>query len=285
MLQMTVGFPLAAFPLILQDPRLLETFFNYTKLKIVIKDLFSRFDKWLSSFPADKRWQPDFDPHYSRYTAVGFLAIAQAFVSAAVNPPSKDNRLKLQVPLMPRTDFRTMLRIATMYMQTPLQASFRAALNGLLTPFEESASLATLSWSFVPAKGKPVDPTLVTVSDWIADLEGDPDSNKPDLITRGDTNRNSQIGGLGTKVERILSSSKNMGGDGLNIFPTPIFEFRSLKSLPWGKLTTQGQDMWEATGTPKAYDPKSTSKLQELENIVRGVHDQVFHLSSVSGIL
>lgn len=257
----------------------------HEQLKVDIKNLFDRFDKWFDSVKG--KWEPDLDSHYARYTAVGFLVVAQAYVSVAVNSTLNDNALKLNVPLMPRTDFRTMLRIATNCMQGPsLRLNFRTALLDLLTA-KDGADLKAVSWSFMPVGKAPEGPTNVTAFDWLDNLKTDPDSSEPDMIALGDRNRNRQIGGLGPKVERILRHSTRNGGGGSNSYLTPILEFRSLKTLLWAHLTDQTHDMWKAADPshPVEYDGRpSTLGLQELEQKVRFVHEQVLSLKDVTNI-
>lgn len=81
----------------------------------------------------------------------------------------------------------------------------------------------------------------VIVSDWPDDLINNPESPGPDKIALGDKNRNSQIGGLGAKVERLLATSATFSGAAAssNEWQVPIFEFRSLESLLWSDLTGQ----------------------------------------------
>jgi uncharacterized coiled-coil protein SlyX len=84
--------------------------------------------------------------------------------------------------------------------------------------------------------------------------------------------RNSQIGGLGNKVERALSSTSDA-------LIGPIVEFRSLQRMKLAHLTDQLRDM-QAEGWNGAYHRQAKSQLQLLAEEMKKVHDEVIKMQA-----
>jgi hypothetical protein len=276
MTQMTVGIPLAGFYDILKNH--LKEFFAFEAPQVKLKNAKAQntqdqniddiFDAWVKKQGGDVWEGRTYKAGYGRATAMGFLAIVQAYVHAAQPIPKGDNNLKNQVPFMPRTDFRTMLRIVCDTMKPTVAAKFRKELRHFfIYPY---ANGEETSWSFGDVS--------VTVKDFLIDLDDKFDSLSPDLITLGDRNRNSQIGGLGNKVERILPRSKSVGGDGNDAFIGPIVEFRSLPTLKLEALSSQAMIAWDAKGDV-VYDNKAESALQRLEDKMKEIHKVAYALN------
>jgi hypothetical protein len=183
--------------------------------------------------------------------------------------------LKLKVPFMPRTDFGTMLHLVCDTMTSAAATEFRKSLllADLFTHIHTS-DLNKLKWSFV-SRQEQNGTARVTAMEFLKDLvtdEGDPE-NLTDLITFGDTNRNSQIGALGKKVERVLDGKddKLLG---------PIIEFRKLEVVDSKRLTSWGPITVGGNEHEPARVVSSASLLQALEVRFVRIHDYVRGLNS-----
>jgi hypothetical protein len=240
-------------------------------------------------------------------------------VSVAKPEPESQNSLKIQVPFMPRTNFRTMLRLVCDLMASEAaKKKFRENLSNFFqTP--HSGGVAEQYWSWATstppttapsttpttapstapsarpnlsnmlsqirntsAAGAPTPapavrqivstaPTInaLKVGDFLDDLKRDVDD--ADLIAQYDeAHRSAQIGGLGNKVERTLSSTN----DALN---GPIVEFRSLQRMRLAHLTDQLPAM-KTEGWNGTYHRQTKSQLQLLADEMKKVHDEVIKI-------
>ncbi|EPE27399.1 hypothetical protein GLAREA_04190 [Glarea lozoyensis ATCC 20868] len=241
--QITIGMPLAGFDRIVKEEQLYRHFFASEAPSVnerrreEAQCITQKFVSWTGK---QRGWVGNgYTQKYAQETATGFLCIVQAYVSAAREQnPEGYNRLKLKVPFMPRTDFRTMLHLVCDTMTSTAATTFRKDLATEFFSHDHKPNLKDLKWSFASRKGSQVGEITVEVTKFLKDLETDcGDTSKlTDLITQGDTNSNSQIGALGRKVERFLDSKddKLLG---------PILEFRQLEVVVASKLVPMLQNL------------------------------------------
>lgn len=310
LVHMTVGIPLAGFYVILEDENFRKEFF---KEAIPGDRAFTTtaFTKWMGD-QGSNLWKSSCNAEYGKKTALGFLFMVQAYVAVAKPEPETENSLKIQVPFMPRTNFRTMLRLVCDTMVPDAAKIFRENLfNFFQTPHSGGIAVQHWSWSTstppttapstaastrpdmsnvfakirqtsageTPAQA-PVARQIIStaptvnclkVGDFLNDLKRD--VADPDLLAQYDRmHRNSQIGGLGNKVERALSSTSDA-------LIGPIVEFRSLQRMKLAHLTDQLRDM-QAEGWNGAYHRQAKSQLQLLAEEMKKVHDEVIKMQA-----
>lgn len=203
---------------------------------------------------------------------LGFLILVQSFVQVARPEASAgDNDLKLKISVMPRTDFRTMLRIVTDLMTPESTTAFTTAspkgqpvlvrvIENLNTPLD------TKNWFWNRSTGTEL---RLPVTQWLQKLCAQPGV---DQIAINDKDaRNGQIGGLGNKVERMIGEESKD-----NAPLCPILEFRSVGNLKWTQVASQAQDIFDKPDDSVNYDA-GTSILQTLEQWVRDHHSKALN--------
>jgi hypothetical protein len=226
-IHMTVGIPLAGFYHIVNGP---PSMLFETKPESHPAEIEQRFNAGAHE-QNGSIWKQGYQENYGRHTTLGFLFIIQAYVSVAEPRTSHKNNLKNEVPFMPRTDFRTMLRIVCDTMQPDPATKFR---NKLARFFQagHGGDVEKAIWNWGKQEQRAQDGeisddhTFVVVGEFLKDLDTNFNKMTSDMMTQADHDaRNKQIGGLGKRVERILGQT---GTD----FVGPILEFRKLRSLP-----------------------------------------------------
>ena len=275
--QMTAAFPLAAIPLLMVEEGSLVLTGGVSGKFLDIKTA-SIEDALNTSWGAQWGagiWRSGISPEYGCNSMLGFLILVQSYVQVATPVASSgDNDLKLKAPIMPRTDFRTMLRLVTDLM-TPASATAFATSSPQALPMlilvmsKLNAELKTKNWFWNRANGTEL---RLSVLQWLQDLCAEP--GKDQVAINDKSARNGQIGGLENRVERMI------GTEGKENAPLcPILEFRNLGSLKWTQVASQASAMFENPEESVNYEG-GTSILQTLEQWVRDHHSKA--LSSYS---
>ena len=276
--QMTAAFPLAAIPLILTEKKNLVFNASVSQGFLNIKTS-SIEDALNTSWGAEWRtgaWRSDISPAYGCNSMLGFLVLVQSFVQVARPEASAgDNDLKLKISIMPRTDFRTMLRLVTDLMvpeyATALTTGSPQAQPMLMRVIESlNEQLDTKNWFWNRSTGTEL---RLPVTQWLKQLCAQPGVDQ--IAVNDKDARNGQIGGLRNKVERMIGEEGK-----INAPLCPILEFRSVGSLKWTQVASEAQTIFENPDKSVDYDA-GTSILQTLEQWVRDHHSKA--LSSYSG--
>ncbi len=268
--QMTAAFPLAAVPQLLLEERSLVLTGGVSQKFLAIKTA-SIEDALNTSWGAQWRtdiWLSNISPEYGCNSMLGFLILVQSYVQVATPEASSgDNDLKLKTPIMPRSDFSTMLRLVTDLMTPESAAAFATASPQslpmlMLVMSKLNAELKTKNWFWNRANGTEL---RLPVIEWLQGLCAQP--GKDQIAINDGLARNAQIGGLGNKVERMI------GKEGKENVPLcPILEFRSLGSLKWIQVASQAPAIFE---NPEHVNYEGgTSILQTLEQWVRDHHSK-----------
>lgn len=263
--QMTAAFPLAAIPsILLEEKKLVFTPSGVTRkfLEIKTDSIEDALDtSWGTQWRTDV-WRSNISPHYGCNSLLGFLILVQSYVQVATPEASSgDNDLKLKTPIMPRTDFRTMLRIVTDLMNPESATAFATILLPVMRKL--NTQLGTKNWFWNRSTGAEL---RLSVEQWLEGLCAQP--GKDQIAINDKVARNEQIGGLKTKVERMI------GMEGRDNAPLcPILEFRSLGSLTWTEVASEAQAMFKYPQNTVNYEA-GTSILQTLEQWVRDHHSE-----------
>lgn len=269
--QMTAAFPLAAIPLLLVEERSLVLTGGVSRKFLDIQTA-SIEDALNTSWGAQWRtgiWRSGISPEYGCNSMLGLLILVQSYVQVATPEASSgDNDLKLKAPIMPRTDFRTMLRLVTDLM-TPASATAFATSSPQALPMlmlvmsRLNTQLKEKNWFWNRPNGTQL---RLSVVQWLQDLCAEP--GKDQVAINDKSARNGQIGGLENRVERMI------GTEGKENAPLcPILEFRNLGSLKWTQVASQASAMFENPEESVNYRG-GTSILQTLEQWVRDHHSK-----------
>ena len=276
--QMTAAFPLVAIPSILVEERSLV--FNGSRVSqyfqdIKTADIENALDtswgvQWRTGI-----WRSSISAEYGSNSILGFLILVQSYVQVArPEASSGDNDLKLKTPIMPRTDFRIMLRLITDLMTPDAAAAFAKA-PGQAMPIlmrvmgKLNTQLDTKNWFW---NRSTVSEVRLSVIQWLQDLCAQPGVDQ--IAINDGKFRNEQIGGLKNKVERMIGTEGKA-----NAPMCPILEFHTVGSLKWTQVSSQAQAMFGNPEHAVNYEA-GTSILQTLEQWVRGHHSKA--LSSYS---
>ena len=195
---------------------------------------------------------------YGEKSVAGLLVMIMSYVTKSVASPSDtDMDLKTKTPLMPRTDFKTMLNIVTELMAEASAKSFRQNLVAIVQSLSEGTNLQDrfFNWTKPQLKAPAVtegpsqagstpppppppqpksgalrpkiptgniqsgiQPWNLTVQSWLQDLI---DGKADQLALKDAQFREKQIGALANKVETLIGNESLV---------CPILEFRGIGS-------------------------------------------------------
>lgn len=221
---------------------------------------------------ANVKWGERIRPNYGESSVAGLLIMICSYIKASASSPSDvDMNLKKKTPLMPRTDFKTMLDLTLRHMDDQSATSFRQDLLEVvarLTDFTKVDDLQNRFFNWekstilhsAPSSGgestsqpppstdpppppKPPGPgrtggiisTAPTLQQWNLDVKTwltELAKGGADLIAaREKSYRGAQIGGLGNKIETLIGNGDEY---------CPILEFRGVGTCPPEKLAVEG---------------------------------------------
>ncbi|KAJ5981144.1 hypothetical protein N7481_008442 [Penicillium waksmanii] len=197
------------------------------------------------------------DPVSLTDDTVAFLSLVLTYAKTIAKDPLKqDESVKLRSVFMPRTDFHTLYT----QVKSQLPGDLWNIINTIscYTPIDPKDKKATElnpnSAFYVKLRKKNDKITFVprttlgdakfgstTIKDWIKNLD------KEDLLTRFDKEIDGSVGGLGSKMEKVLGTSRD----------APLFEFRDLE--------------WQATPSIASFVKDADAKLTQLHQKYRQV--------------